>query len=170
MKKTLAAVVCALAANAAFAQSSAPASASSPPVASGAGSSAADRHSARVEARITQLHSQLKITSAQETQWKTFADVMRENGATMDKLYRERVEAAKTQSALDDMKQYADIAQAHADGMKKLVGAFEPLYSSLSPQQKQLADTTFRQSIGATGGHRRGYAGKASEAEKPAKQ
>jgi protein CpxP len=43
------------------------------------------------------------------------------------------------------MKQYATIAQAHADGIKKLVDAFEPLYSSLSPEQKKLADQTFHQ-------------------------
>ncbi|RKP52520.1 Spy/CpxP family protein refolding chaperone [Trinickia fusca] len=168
MKKTLVVLACALAASAAFAQASAPVAA--PAQASAASMPAADRDTARVEARITQLHSQLKITAAQEAQWKTFADVMRENGATMDKLYHDRIEAAKTQSALDNMKQYADIAQAHADGMKKLVGAFEPLYSSLSPQQKQLADTTFRARMSAPGGHRRGHTGKASAAEKPAEQ
>jgi hypothetical protein len=42
------------------------------------------------------------------------------------------------------MKQYAEITQAHADGTKKLVDAFEPLYNSFSPEQKKLADTTFR--------------------------
>ena len=43
------------------------------------------------------------------------------------------------------MKQYALLAQAHADDMKQLVDAFEPLYDSMSPEQKKLADTTFRQ-------------------------
>ena len=47
-------------------------------------------------------------------------------------------------SALDDMKQYEQITQANADGTKRLVEAFEPLYASLSPEQKKLADTSFR--------------------------
>jgi hypothetical protein len=48
-------------------------------------------------------------------------------------------------SALDDMKQYQQITQANADGTKRLVDAFEPLYASLSPEQKKLADTNFRE-------------------------
>jgi periplasmic protein CpxP/Spy len=137
MKKTLLALACALSTlsmSAAFAQN-APASAP-------AAASSAIQHEARTEQRIAYLHQQLKITPAQEQQWNAFADVMRSNGATMANLYQQR-QAATSQSALDDMKQYSDIAQAHADGMKKLVDAFEPLYNSLSPDQKKLADTTF---------------------------
>jgi hypothetical protein len=69
---------------------------------------------------------------------------MRGNGETMGELFKQR-RAATSVSALDDMKQYATIAQAHADGMKKLVDAFDPLYNSFSPEQKKLADVTFRQ-------------------------
>jgi len=109
-----------------------------------AGAHAAKRE-ARVEQRIAYLHSQLKITAAQEPQWKTFAGVMRTNGQNMSRLFRQRTEAEQTQSAVDNMKQYAEIAQAHADDMKQLVDAFQPLYDSFSPEQKKLADTTFRQ-------------------------
>jgi hypothetical protein len=56
-------------------------------------------------------------------------------------------------SALDDMKQYEQITQAHADGTKHLVDAFEPLYASLSPEQKKLADASFHQS-GKPGAHK----------------
>ena len=77
--------------------------------------------------------------------------------------------AATNVSAVEDMKQYATIAQAHADGMKKLVDAFDPLYSSLSPEQKKLADATFHhQPGGADGGHRhrhgKGKVGKSTPA------
>ncbi|PFW73357.1 hypothetical protein COL27_27875, partial [Bacillus sp. AFS075960] len=48
----------------------------------------AARHEARIEQRIKYLHDQLKITPAQESQWKTFADTMRDNGDTMGRLYR----------------------------------------------------------------------------------
>lgn len=130
-----------LAATLAHAQTSAsaPAAAASAPAAP----AAAARHEARVEERIRYLHNQLKITPEQEPQWKTFADTMRENGATMARLYRERMEN-KTASALDDMTQYAALTQANADGAKKLADTFAPLYASFPAEQKTLADSTFR--------------------------
>ena len=168
MKRTMLILACTLGlgSGAAFAQASAPAA--QPASQAGASaSSAADAHAAkreaRVEERIAYLHTQLKITPAQEAQWKTFADVMRSNGENMGRLYRQRAQAEQTQSALDNMKQYALLAQAHADDMKQLVDAFEPLYNSMSPEQKKLADTTFRE-------HAREHAmrgGKAGAPQKP---
>jgi Spy/CpxP family protein refolding chaperone len=143
MKKTLVALAASFAFSAAFAQSSAPAATSTP------ASSAAERgqaREARVEERIAYLHSQLQITSAQEDQWNKFADVMRDNGKTIGDLYRQRMEQSATTSAIDDMKQYEQITQAQADGTKRLVEAFEPLYASLSPAQKKLADASFHES------------------------
>ncbi|RQR38838.1 hypothetical protein DIE23_03500 [Burkholderia sp. Bp9143] len=113
----------------------------------------AARHEARIEQRIKYLHDQLKITSAQEPQWKTFADTMRENGDTMGRLYRTRMESQNV-SAVDDMKQYAELAQANADGAKKLADAFAPLYASFPANQKALADTTFRSWLHHGGEHR----------------
>lgn len=152
MKKALVILASALAMSGAFAQTAAPASA--PAAASAPGA----KHERNVEDRIAYLHAQLKITPAQETQWNAFADVMRGNGQTMGQLFQER-KAATSQSALDDMKQYATIAQAHADGMKKLVDAFEPLYNSFSPDQKALADKTFRHEP-REGGKKHGKAAK----------
>ncbi|CAN0621131.1 periplasmic protein CpxP/Spy [Burkholderia multivorans] len=150
MKKISLTLATLMLAASAFAQAQAPmqtqaqpaATAASPAPASSAPQAAA-RHEARVEQRIAYLHRQLKITAAEEPQWKTFADTMRENGDTMGRLYRARMENRQS-NALDDMKQYADLAQAHADGAKKLAEAFAPLYDSFPAEQKALADTTFR--------------------------
>jgi hypothetical protein len=147
MKKALVMLASAIAMSSAFAQTPAPASAP----ATASAPAAKQGHERNVEDRIAYLHAQLKITSAQESQWNTFADVMRSNGETMGQLFQQR-RAATSQSAIDDMKQYAQIAQAHADGMKKLVDAFDPLYSSFSPEQKKQADVTFHQPGGAMGG------------------
>ncbi|AFQ48112.1 Spy/CpxP family protein refolding chaperone [Burkholderia cepacia] len=114
----------------------------------------AARHEARIEQRVKYLHDQLKITSAQEPQWKTFADTMRENGETMGRLYRARMESHNV-SAVDDIKQYAELAQANADGAKKLADAFAPLYATFPADQKALADTTFRNWL-HHGGEQRG--------------
>jgi len=143
MKKTLVMLASALAMSGAFAQTAAPASA--PAMAAPADqASGAARYEQRVEQRIDYLHSQLKITPEQETQWKAFADVMRSNGQTMAGLFEQRMSNTAERSALEDMRQYAAITRAHADGTQKLLDTFEPLYNSFSPDQKKLADTTFR--------------------------
>ncbi|HEV3105649.1 MAG TPA: Spy/CpxP family protein refolding chaperone [Trinickia sp.] len=150
MKKALVILTCALGVNGAFLASTAFAQQASAPVATASGTvstSGAERET-RVEQRIASLHSQLKITPDQEGKWNAFADVMRENGKTMVDMSHQRVAAASGQSALDNMKQYASLVQAHADGVRKLVNAFEPLYNSLSPEQKKLADATFREHMG----------------------
>ncbi|MDN7931628.1 Spy/CpxP family protein refolding chaperone [Burkholderia metallica] len=155
----------------AFAQTPAP-QASAPAATAAASAPSAEqraaRHEARIEQRIKYLHDQLKITSAQEPQWKTFADTMRENGDTMGRLYRERM-AKHDVSAIDDMKQYAELSQANADGAKKLADAFAPLYESFPADQKALADTTFRSWLHHGGEHRgkgkmKGTEGKAAAA------
>ncbi|TCW87451.1 hypothetical protein C5O80_05970 [Burkholderia sp. SRS-46] len=129
----------------------------------------AARREARIEERITYLHNQLKITPAQEPQWKTFADTMRDNANTMGRLYRQRVETHSA-TAIDDMKQYAELSQANADGAKKLADAFAPLYASFPANQKALADTTFRSWLHHDGERRaKGNAASGAAASAPAK-
>jgi periplasmic protein CpxP/Spy len=98
----------------------------------------------RVEARIKSLHDTLKITAAQAPQWQAVADVMRDNAKAMRALIRDRAAKAKTMTAIDDLRSYAAIADAHAAGVKKLETAFEPLYASLSDTQKKAADAMFQ--------------------------
>ena len=164
MKRTIVILACALATSGAFAQASAPQAASGMPAASAPAEAHAAKREARVEERIAYLHSQLKITAAQEPQWKTFAEVMRTNAQNMGRLFRQRTQAEQTQSAVDNMRQYAEIAQAHADDMKQLVDAFDPLYNSFSPEQKKVADTTFRQA-----GEHHEHKGRSGKAAGPAK-
>src|ERR1700730_17134749 len=98
-----------------------------------------------VEARIASLHTQLKITAAQEPQWNAFAQVMRDNAKTMDALIQSRAQNAKTMTAVDDLRAYQGIADAHADGLKKLIPAFEALYLTMPDEQKKNADAAFGQ-------------------------
>ncbi|MBF0526988.1 MAG: Spy/CpxP family protein refolding chaperone [Deltaproteobacteria bacterium] len=99
--------------------------------------------SERVEERIKELHTKLKITSEQETLWNNVSQAMRENAKTMEELIKARVEKAGTMTAVDDLKSYAAIADAHADGLKKFIPAFEPLYAAMSDTQKKAADKLF---------------------------
>jgi len=98
----------------------------------------------RVEARIKELHTKLKITPAQEELWNNVTEVMRDNAKTMEALIKARSEKASTMTAVDDLKSYGEIAEAHADGLKKFVPVFEALYASMSDAQKKDADTLFR--------------------------
>jgi hypothetical protein len=85
--------------------------------ATGAKASLADR----VEARIKGLHTKLKITKDQEDLWSKVAEVMRDNEKKIEPLHKARSEKAKTMSAVDDLKSYSEIAEAHAEGLKKFI-------------------------------------------------
>src|SRR5215469_9712879 len=97
-----------------------------------------------VDARIASLHKRLKITAAQEPQWQQVAQVMRDNATQIEQLVKERDAKLKTMTAVDNLQTYSDIAQAHADGLKKLVPVFDTLYGSMSDAQKKVADGVFR--------------------------
>jgi hypothetical protein len=98
----------------------------------------------RVEARIKELHTKLKITPAQEESWNGVAQVMRDDAKTMEALIKARSEKGSATSAVDDLKSYGEIAEAHADGLKKFTSVFEPLYAGMSDAQKKSADMLFR--------------------------
>jgi len=104
------------------------------------------RSDAQVEARITQLHKELKITKNQESDWNALAQDMRDNARTMSSELKSR-NGTKPMNAVDNLKSYAKIADTHADGLKKIVPDFEKLYASMSPAQKKTADTIFNQRV-----------------------
>src|SRR5712691_6464449 len=99
--------------------------------------SARPSHVDRVEARIKELHAKLHITQAQEGLWTNVTQVMRDNAQTMDALAKARAANAKTMTAVDDLKSYGDIADAHAAGLKKFTPVFGALYASMSDAQKK---------------------------------
>ena len=104
-----------------------------------------DKESAeRVEAQIKHLHEKLGITAAQEDKWKDVAQVMRDNADKLTSLAKARSENAKTTTAVDDLKSYAAITEAHETGIEKLLPVFTTLYDSMSDAQKKAADEEFR--------------------------
>lgn len=107
------------------------------------------RGDAQVEGRIAQLHKQLKITKDQESDWNTLARDMRENAQRMSSLLQERADASKSKpmNAVDNLKSYEQITDAHADGLKKITPDFEKLYNQMSPAQKKTADSVFNQRV-----------------------
>jgi protein CpxP len=111
---------------------------------------------ARVERQIRELRERLKITPQQEPQWNELVSVMRENAREMEQLFQERGAHFNQMNAVESLRSYQKIAEAHAAGMQKLVPVFEKLYDVLTPEQRRAADEAFRyQNMG----HRRGGMG-----------
>jgi protein CpxP len=100
---------------------------------------------AKVEGHIKDLRARLKITSAEESQWNAVAQTMRETASELDAAIGRRHAIMKTATAVEDLNAYADIAQSHADGVKRLSAAFAPLYAAMSGDQKKVADNVFAQ-------------------------
>jgi hypothetical protein len=138
MKAIVAIVASTFLAAGAFAQTPAPANAT--PVAMAKGDA---RRDAKVEAQIKDLHAKLKITQAEETQWAAVAKTMRENAKDLDGAIDKRASSRNTATAVDDLNAYGEIAQTHADAVKKLASAFAPLYSAMPDDQKKTADEVF---------------------------
>jgi hypothetical protein len=115
------------------------------PPAQQAGADTAETQAETVEQRITNLHSELKITPAEEAKWNSVAQAMRENAAAMEKLAAGKtVQAPSSMTAVEDLKSYEKFAQAHVDGLKNLISSFETLYASFPDDQKKTADEVFQ--------------------------
>jgi len=97
----------------------------------------------RVEARINELKKRLKINDTEADKWNAFSQLMRDNATRERSLIEQRDQARGTMSAVDDMKSYQQITQAHADGIAKLVPAFQDLYAAMPPDQQKNADQVF---------------------------
>jgi hypothetical protein len=103
----------------------------------------------RVEEHIKKLHAELRITAAEEPQWQQFANVMRENAKDMDQVFSKRASQYSTMTALQNIESYAEISEAHARHVQKLVPTFETLYDAMPAPQKQLTDQVFRANAAA---------------------
>lgn len=99
--------------------------------------------SARAEARIAYVKAELKITPAQQAAFDRYAQVIRDNAASTQKAFQDmRGHRGQNEnmSAVDRVEQRAKIAQMHDQQEQQYLAAFRPLYASLSPDQKKIAD------------------------------
>jgi Skp family chaperone for outer membrane proteins len=108
---------------------------------------------AKVEAHIKQLHTQLKITQAEDSDWNKFADVMRSNASDMQAAMQDREQQYPSMNALQNMESYQKLAETHAEHLQKLVSAFETLYKALPDDQKKVADQVFKSRTGSEPRH-----------------
>lgn len=97
-----------------------------------------------IEQRIKDLHARLQISGAEQPLWNRFAEVMRENGRSMEETFQQRVKTLPTMTAIENMRSYASLATEHAREVETLMPAFQTLYASMPDEQKRLADQVFR--------------------------
>jgi hypothetical protein len=98
---------------------------------------------ARAEGRIAYLKAELKITPAQEPAFDRYAQVIRDNAVATQKAFEDmRGRRGKDQntSAIERVEQRARMAQLRDQQEQQYLAAFRPLYASLSPDQKKVAD------------------------------
>ena len=97
-----------------------------------------------VERRIEQLHAQLRITPQEQPQWDAFAQTMQQNANNMHRAIDQRASQMGGMDATQNMQSYAQLAQVHAQDMQNMSSAFQALYQTMSPEQRQNADELFR--------------------------
>ena len=99
--------------------------------------------SERVETRLAEAKTKLKITAAQETQWNAFADVTRRHAKAADervKAMRDGKRAQERMTAVERLERRQQMAATHAQRLSEVVAAAKPLYAALSTEQKAIAD------------------------------
>ncbi|MBI3198499.1 MAG: Spy/CpxP family protein refolding chaperone [Rhodospirillales bacterium] len=94
-----------------------------------------------VEGRLAFLKTELKITPAQEPQWTKFADVVRTTAKSAQAAKPPMKHGGMKQStAPDRLGHYEKTLAARLETVRALKAAVDPLYASLSDDQKKVAD------------------------------
>ncbi|MBB6250302.1 Spy/CpxP family protein refolding chaperone [Nitrospirillum iridis] len=132
-----------------------------------------------VDGRLAFLKAELKITAAQEGQWKKFealvradAEEMKQKAATFEAEHKarwEKIEAAKKAGqpveppappALTERLDRAEkMATEHAKHLTEMKAVLTPLYASFTPEQKEKADQMLAHGFGPGGHHGPGHHG-----------
>lgn len=94
-------------------------------------------HGKHIEGRLAFLKAEIRITPAQEAQWTKFADVVR---ATARNAAAGHSAGAKPATAPERMGNYEKHLVARLETVRAVKAAFDPLYNSLSDEQKKIAD------------------------------
>ena len=95
----------------------------------------------RLEGRLAFIKTELKITDAQLPAWNAFAEAVRGNAQTMKVEQQAMHGRVGTGVSLPDrLLAQANAFTAHAEEMTRFKAALDPLYASLSAEQKKTAD------------------------------
>ena len=113
----------------------------------------------RVETRLAYIEKGLQITSAQQTQWDSFANVLRKHARDIDeRIQQRRAQAGQgaapaSVTAIERLERMQRMTAERYNRLGEVIAAAKPLYDVLSPEQKQAADQML--SRRGHGGHHR---------------
>lgn len=94
----------------------------------------------RVEGRIAFLHAELKITDAQSTAWKAFADALRANAKSLGEVRASMSGMDAQQSLVERLALQEKWLAARLEGTRTIKTALTNLIGVLSDEQKKTAD------------------------------
>jgi hypothetical protein len=100
-----------------------------------------------IDGDLAYLKTVLKITDAQAPQWNVFAETFRadrEKRANLCKETMEQARAMKSASLLDALTMVEDQLTERLNSLRAMKGALQPLYASLSKEQKKTADEVMK--------------------------
>ena len=109
------------------------------PMGQGMGPQAYGNPAAAADWRLSGLKSELKITAAQESAWKVFADQTKQQAEAMQSLMTSAQGNAQA-TATERLELRKQIMKKRQEQMEKATTAFKDLYAVLAPEQKALAD------------------------------
>jgi len=109
------------------------------PMGRGMGPQAWGNPAAAADSRLSGMKSELKITAAQESAWKAFADQAKQQAEAMQK-WMSSAQGSAQATATERMELRNQIMKKRQEQMEKAASAFKDLYAVLTPEQKALAD------------------------------
>ena len=89
--------------------------------------------------RLSGMKTELKITAAQESAWKAFADQAKQQAEVMQ-AFMSTVQGSAQATAPERLELRNQMMKKRQEQMEKSTAAFKDLYAVLSPEQKALAD------------------------------
>jgi Spy/CpxP family protein refolding chaperone len=108
---------------------------------------------ARATARLAELKTELKITTAQEPAWQQYEAVVRQQADSMQALRKgmqARMQDPKAMAEFDPQAQRESMLKLRESNQATRDSARQALYAVLTPEQKALADERLR---AGHGGH-----------------
>ena len=124
------------------------------PMGRGMGPQGIANPSAMADARNAYFKSELNITPAQESAWKTYAEQRKQQVVAMQAL-RASAQGSAQATAPERLELRNQMMKKRQEQMEKGTAAFKELYAVLSPEQKTLADQ--RVALRMMGGGGMGY-------------
>jgi hypothetical protein len=93
-----------------------------------------------VEGRLAALKTEFNITDAQAPQWNHFADALRATAKSMNGMFEQMTQPGTATTLPIRLERHEKMLSAHLNALRILKDAVEPLYASLTDEQKRLAD------------------------------